>query len=352
MRARLDCSVLPTSILPTSDTQLPPSPLPTDNEVAPTRQTAPIRAFNITAFWGRWGAPTQSFIDARLLGANMVHLVPYWMQSSPETTEIDAPSGVTPTDDQLRATIAQAKDAGLEVALKPHIDIIGGQWRGYIGPPAGADGQQWIAAWCQSYRARLLPLADLAQQEGVRQLVVGTELERVQEFAQECWLPLIAELRQHFSGSLTYAANWTSYSKVTFWSRLDLMGIDAYFPLTTSDQASQAELDQGWRRLADDLESFSRAQKKLVLLTEIGYENRNGTAITPWSRSESELLDENEQAMAYRAALTVLWPRSWLVGLSWWSADLGAPFADARRRYFDPRLNRAAAELSSLWSGP
>ena len=61
-------------------------------------------------------------------------------------------------------------------------------------------------------------------------LVVGTQLDRTLHFEDD-WRLIIATVRRYFEGTLTYAANWTDYEKVPFWDALDVIGIQAYFPL-------------------------------------------------------------------------------------------------------------------------
>jgi hypothetical protein len=45
------------------------------------------------------------------------------------------------------------------------------------------------------------------------------------------WKELIADARTVFSGRMTYAANFDEYFDVSWWRYLDMVGINAYFPL-------------------------------------------------------------------------------------------------------------------------
>ena len=74
------------------------------------------------------------------------------------------------------------------------------------------------------------------------------------------WWELIANIRQSYSGQLTYAANFDNYQEVYFWDQLDLIGINAYFPL----RELQEQPDQEQQYAADAKQlgtSFSRRRK-------------------------------------------------------------------------------------------
>ena len=62
------------------------------------------------------------------------------------------------------------------------------------------------------------------------------------------WRRIIAAVRKVTKAPLTYAANWTDYQRVGFWDDLDIIGIQAYFPVSDKKSASVAELHAGWAR--------------------------------------------------------------------------------------------------------
>lgn len=113
------------------------------------------------------------------------------------------------------------------------------------------------------------------------------------------WRELIAEVRQVYPGRLTYAANFDQYRDVGFWDALDLIGINAYFPLRPPGEPVTADtlypaLRAGWRRVFDDIQSL-RAERGLderVLFTEIGYTRRGDATLAPWSGFGFALLGE------------------------------------------------------------
>ena len=67
------------------------------------------------------------------------------------------------------------------------------------------------------------------------------------------WRALIADVREQTGAPLTYAANWTDYERVPFWDALDVIGIQAYFPLADSTDSSEEAIRRGWQRRMDEI---------------------------------------------------------------------------------------------------
>lgn len=140
------------------------------------------------------------------------------------------------------------------------------------------------------------------------------------------WLGLIRDVRAVYHGKLTYAANFDNYFNVGFWHALDLIGINAYFPLRDDVRTDLGAADKlaalrdGWRRTLDGIRGFRRRQQldsKPVLFTEIGYTRWLDSSIQPWAHTgfsvlgwtgrkrlviwSEQPLDERERRLALRA---------------------------------------------------
>ena len=227
------------------------------------------------------------------------------------------------TDEGLEATTRLARRLGIATLLKPHVWIVRpgeGAWVGELGPGSDADWERWFA----SYRRFALHYAALAERLGVEAFCVGTELHRTVRERPDEWRRLIAEVRQVYSGRLTYAANWhREVEDVPFWDALDLIGVQGYFPLAASPLPTVAELDAGWRPHVATLEALARRHRKPILFTEVGYVSRPGAAAEPWlwpeRRRESSGADGLEaQARAYEAFFRAFWHRPWVAGAFFW----------------------------------
>jgi len=105
------------------------------------------------------------------------------------------------------------------------------------------------------------------------------------------WIRVIDQVRKTYTGSLTYAANFDQYFDVDFWDQLDLIGINAYFPLRQRDLPAAAADDRvaifrsRWSTILHDIDEFRRQEgipNHRVLFTELGYVRRANCTIQPW----------------------------------------------------------------------
>ena len=88
-------------------------------------------------------------------------------------------------------------------------------------------------AWFASYTAFITHYAAMAQRLGVEQFAVGSELASISD-DRPGWLQVIQEVRARYHGTVLYAAEPGEASRVPFWDALDMIGIDAYFPLSAA----------------------------------------------------------------------------------------------------------------------
>ena len=109
---------------------------------------------------------------------------------------------------------------------------------------------------------------------------------------KEHWIELIGRVREVYTGSLTYAANFDQYEFVDFWEPLDLIGINAYFPLRQRDLpaaigADRVELFRSrWSTILHEIDAFRRTEHiadHKVLFSELGYVGRANCTIQPWA---------------------------------------------------------------------
>ena len=74
-------------------------------------------------------------------------------------------------------------------------------------------------------------MAKIADSLGVEMLCIGTEWKSAVRERPQFWSNVIDSVRKVYQGKLTYAANWDDYDDVPFWSKLDYIGVNAYWPL-------------------------------------------------------------------------------------------------------------------------
>jgi hypothetical protein len=177
-------------------------------------------------------------------------------------------------------------------------------------------------------------VAAIAEATGADVLTIGSELRAITSdpgHAPELRL-LIGEVAAVFSRRLAYAANFDEFEDetltATVWEHpeIDLLGIDAYFPVATGEEADAsgpypdsrfiASVAARWAQIIDErVEPFARKRKAgagmPVVFTEAGLIPYNRTTTEPssdrFSRSERE--DPDEQINGYRALADVVGAR-------------------------------------------
>jgi hypothetical protein len=306
-----------------------------------------LTGFNLTAYTpDGYSGPEVEADLARLkeLGSTAVVLVPTWYMARSDSNRIEPDPRKTPDDAGLQTLISLARQAGLEVVLKPHVDVLDGSFRGDIQPSDRA-------AWFTSYARFIGHYADIAAGSEASVFSVGTELKSLSGDT-EAWNVIIEAVRSRFGGELTYAANWDEVFQVQFWDRLDLIGVDAYFPLSQEGEVPTAEsLASAWQPNVDGLESLSEQWGKPVLLTEIGYPSQKGSTAHPWEVREGDPADQPVQALAYQAAFDAFEGRSWLRGILWWSWRADPKPREAMDLEYTPEGKQAEAVFSGSAQG-
>jgi len=296
---------------------------------AEAHQPAASRPFqegiSFATWWsGQYATPEADYSLSLLAstGAEWVALIVTGYQETPWSTTIDYTSTRTPTDDELAQVIRQAHSLGLRVMLKPHLDLedeaTTGWWRGHIGTYFTTEAQ-W-AAWFASYRAFITHYAQLAQQAGADQFVVGTELLGTTHRADD-WRRVVADVRAVYKGPIVYASLHSGEeTSITWWDAVDYIGVDAYYPLNDNpdENPTEEELEAAWAGPKATLSALSARYGKPVIFTEIGYRSTAGCTAFPWDSWRSGRINWVEQAAAYEAAFRQFYNEPWMAGMYWW----------------------------------
>lgn len=250
-------------------------------------------------------------------GANWISLIVTQYQDDTASNRIEF-FPQAPTDEDVRHVIARAHLLGLKVMLKPHVDLRNGDpfsSRSMIG--FGFNPSQW-ADWFASYRDFIYHYAELAQACGADQFCAGTELDVSIGRAAE-WRDVMRGVRSRFGGPLTYACSWTLVPFLGWWDAVDLIGVDAYPPLSLRHNPSVPELRASWRLHVAVLDAIALAWRKPILFTEIGYRSMDWANVMPWDWWTQRAVDLEEQADCYQAAFRSVFRRPWFAGMFWWA---------------------------------
>ena len=269
-----------------------------------------------------YGSPAcaRTMLEVKQMGGNWVSVTPFG-----RIWDIH-PSGISltfevPFQENRKAVmgaVQQAHAAGLRVLLVPHLWVESGEWRGFIDPGSESNWKRWAKA----YEGFVLEWAKVAELTQVDMMAVGVELRSwLTTDRAPLFLPILKHLRAQYSGPLTYAANWDDVEDTVIWGDLDVIGINAFYPLATRTDAPFTELLQSSRTIAAQVGQLAARWHKPFVFTEFGYTTRKDPALRPWEWPEAlsnVVIDERAQAQAYRALLAAVIDQPWFAGLFAW----------------------------------
>lgn len=287
-------------------------------------------------------------------GVNWISVTPFGRIWSLRSTEVllDFEAPYEDNRDALRRMVEQAHARGIRVLLIPHLWVETGGWRGEMDP--GTD-EAWIA-YQESYRRFVMAWARDAGRWGVDALSIGVECKSWSGRFAPYWHGLIADIRDVFPGLLTYSANWDEVENVIFWDRLDLIGVNAFYPLADHDNAEYADYVAHAETALAGLGETARTLDMPALLVEVGYTTRQNAAVQPWlwpDDMQDVIIDEWEQARALTALTEAAARQDWIAGLFIWRyyANLDDVSQEAGWG-FSPHAKLAERALEAIYRSP
>jgi hypothetical protein len=252
---------------------------------------------------------------------------------APETTSspgYNSSYSLSPTDAAVVTAIKNLQAQGLVVSLKPQVDSLDGVFRGNFAPSNPS-------AWFASYQTFILHYAQIAAQNNVGMLVIGTELKSLTTSTYKSnWETIITALRTQYPGlTLAYGANATGagdeFTSVSFWADVDVIGVDGYFPLTNQNDPPLSALVAAWSNnksgfnIVAALKNLQSTYNKPLIFTEIGYVSVSGTNKIPYANINGTY-DQQEQQDCYEAFFEVFSAQSaWMKGVFWWDWTVSPP---------------------------
>lgn len=266
--------------------------------------------------WGwEWGsdAMVETLHELSALGVNWVAIHPYGSiraNGSIGFRDLDPDN----PPEWLARPIAEAHALGMKILIKPHIAYWGSpwSWRGEIAFPDEAARARFFA----DYEDWIGQLATASK--GADAFAVGTELDKTIQHEAE-WRRVVDVVRARYSGSITYAANWTDYQRVPFWDALDAIGIQAYFPLVQDPgMPSPDELEAGWSKVMQQIAAVSARVDRPVVFTELGYNRSARAAKEPWKYDTGGVDAAEIQARCLKAAMKAMDAEPTVVGAFLW----------------------------------
>ncbi|MEL6771492.1 MAG: hypothetical protein AAFP18_10555 [Bacteroidota bacterium] len=274
------------------------------------------------------GRPTDDALpELAALGVTHLALIPYAFQRTHDDPNLrfnPEPGWYSESTTGARALAAQADTLGMQLIVKPQLWL--GRDEGEWSATIGFDSEERWRAWEARYRDYLLYHAGIAQEIDAALLVIGTEMSRAVQERPAFWRSLADTLRTVYDGPLTYAANWHDDAEfVTFWDALDVIGLQAYYPLAASGDTTHtvASLCDGWKPHAETIRALSEQWDRPILFTEVGYRSVPYAAAEPWrwpERGERGVVqpDTTLQRQLYAAFFETWWDDPAVAGAVFW----------------------------------
>jgi arabinogalactan endo-1,4-beta-galactosidase len=267
----------------------------------------------------------QSLKNLAETGANWIALSVRVGQETISSTKISRSENATATDSELRHVIDLAHSLGMRVLLMPLLHLSNDPTHGhiYIGTTFNSE-TQW-QEWFASYREFISSYATFAQEAGVDMFFMGNELGGTTHREAD-WRQVIQEVRLRYKGPITYDSLCGGFPfpmgedlRIKWWDAVDYIGVGGYYPLTNKNAPTVEELKTAWveKGYIDELENLSKKFNKPVIISEIGYESKDGANKIPAYFNLTAPIDLQEQADCYQAAFEVLWGKPWLKGIFW-----------------------------------
>jgi hypothetical protein len=325
-------SILPKLVLKGQDTETPTTGKTQDPIASTPTDPATTQVAKVDTEWKagmpQWGiqiywednSQSLEYIDKQArkqanylvgLHANSVS-VSFPFVTDGKTSNKVSRSSKTPTPERLARVLGIFHDAGLRITVRPlldenaSLDVKAGDWRGNIEPASRA-------AWFHSYQTFLTPYLKAAKSAKATTFVVATELNSLE--GDPHWNALVDSAAKDFSGEIAYDANWDNYTSKRISMPVTHLGIDAYFPVKVSDDASVKTLVNGWNAWLD---KKSTGILPNITISEAGIGAMNGAYHAPGDFTTKRAVNTKVQATWYTAVCQVVQERK-MSGVYWWS---------------------------------
>ncbi len=263
----------------------------------------------------------KSLTALHQIGTNSVAIVPYSGIRNPNTLQ---PTDMrlwrraaTENDESVIHVAFQAKKLGMMSILKPQI-WVHDSWPGDVD---FTTKEEWDTFF-ERYERWILHYALLAEIHNFEALCVGVEFVKATLKHPEAWTSMIEKIKQLYSGSVTYAANWgEEFENTTIWNSVDFIGINCYYPLSQNHHPSIRELQEGFETALKRIEGIAKKYNKQVVFTEIGFRSIEKPWLSPhyYDWGDQSTYHEEDQKHCYEVVMSALEnQKDWCAGIFWW----------------------------------
>ncbi len=239
--------------------------------------------------------------------SNFVIFAPCGLQKTAHSEEIIFDCERNVTDDELKDMVNYAHKLGLRTALKPTVNCLDGTWRAHINffDEDVVCEPKW-SNWFASYTKFQLHYAKMAQELGCEMFIAGCEMVNSERREAE-WRKLIADIKQVFSGLVSYNTDKYQEHNVKWWDCVDVISSSGYYPI------------DDWQNQLDRIEKVVKKFNKPFFFAETGCMATTGSNQVPNDWGVEGDVDLQGQADWYEEMFKAIKKRDWVEGCALWS---------------------------------
>lgn len=257
-------------------------------------------------------------VAVRDIYANWVSIMPFAFMRKTDSTKLyynNKRQWFGERAEGVKQYVKLMHDNDIKVMLKPQIWIGGGDFTGYISMKTKSDWK----AFEKNYSDMIMLYAKVAEETQSEMFCIGTELNTFVSQRPKFWSDLISAVKEVYSGQLTYAENWDKIDNVPFWSDLDYIGVDAYFPISEEKTPNLDSVKMAWQPISENLKILSEKHSKPILFTEFGYRSIDYAGKEPWHSHRVEgQTNEVAQDILLKGLIESVWDKPWFAGGFLW----------------------------------
>lgn len=228
------------------------------------------------------------------------------LQDTAQSVKIDYTGNHMVSDEELIDMIEYAKELGLEVILKPTVNVKDGTWRAYINFfDIDAPCEPKWSEWFKSYTEYQLHYAKIAEKTNCKMFILGCEMIQ-SERCEKQWRKLIQDVRKKYKGLITYNTDKYQEDHVKWWDALDVISSSGYYPINDFDK----QLDR--------IEKVVKKYDKPFFFAEAGCPSRTGSSLEPNNWKLQGEVNLVEQEKYYEILFKKINERKWIRGLGLW----------------------------------
>lgn len=227
-------------------------------------------------------------------------------QKTIHSTEIDWKNETVLSDLEVINMVEYAKKSDLQVILKPMVNISDGTWRAHINffehdvpcEPKWSD-------WFKSYSEFIIHYARLAEESESDLFVIGCEMVNANRREKE-WRELIKQVREVYSGPITYNCDKYQEGNITWWDAVDVISSSGYYPIGT------------WNEQLTRIKKVVEKWDKPFFFCEAGCPSRKGSKYLPNDWALEGTIDVTGQKDWYEDMFKHTDQEKWVKGFALW----------------------------------